>query len=56
MERILTKLLSGRGTTSYRSGLFLAVLYIAYQVTQIDKRVAVLEARSLPPIIQRVQR
>jgi hypothetical protein len=45
MERLLKSLLSHKGQNSYRSVLLALCLYVAWKVTDLDRRVAVIEAR-----------
>lgn len=45
MDKLIQLILQNKGTRSYRTVLFLAVGYIAWQVTKLEQRIAIIEYR-----------
>lgn len=45
MNDLLKSLLSQKGTNSYRTIVLVVCLYVAWKVTELERRVAVLETR-----------
>jgi hypothetical protein len=45
MEKLIEQMLSNKGVKSYRSLLLIGVIYVAHKITDIDKRLAVIESR-----------
>lgn len=54
MELLLKKMLSEKGRDVNRSLIFVIVLYTAFQITELDRRVAVIEARMPVPRVATV--